>query len=456
MGTAALSSSLVDIYSSWLKKSKNKHPTSNGRVSTPIQAVSKKEKRTAKKAHKTKSPKINKKDAKWSESVKKEKQQNVAPAAAAAAAESDSDSSLDVEKWQKLLFQMTDVNVMKMDTINALEFSSSSAKCVKKSVRKPQAKPKASTPLKQSAKKRGTSGKETKSSSSKKKTLEKAKPETPSATLNGTPPPAQGLSSFLDQQTMKRDNRRKKRESSQGEKQENGIETGSWENKVLGQPVQDATNGAKLNSEPQEEPPMEEVKRKKKGKKTEKKVTKSLIKDQKGEKKGKRGSHHLNISDNAVKPPKKKKKSDVNEKIFERLAEEVQKIQMSLDPVEDDQQPSTRRNPDSIDDDGHQMSTADVSEKKAKKKMRKSLPGVEAPPQVVERVKKRKAHPEEVKKKKRKGDSAVKDENTNIYIDDKANPNTDKKKKKKLGSTNALPLFSLETPSPSPQKRKSK
>ncbi|XP_077588868.1 uncharacterized protein LOC144207332 isoform X2 [Stigmatopora nigra] len=475
MGTEALSSSLVDIYSSWLKQSKNKHPTSNGRVSTPVQAASKEEKITAKKAQKPKSPKINKKDAKWSTSVKKEKQQNVA-AAAATTTESDSDSSLDLEKWKEMRSQMTDVNVMKIDNIDALEFSSSSGKCVKKRVRKPPAKPETSTPLKQSAKERGGSGKETKSSSSKKNTPEKAKPET---TLNCPPPTTQGSSSFREQQTMKGDKKRGKKETSRDKKPDDGIESGSWENKVLGQPAaqDNTTNGSKLNSQPKEEPwpivkatdNVEEVKGKKKGKKTEKKATESPLKDQKGEKRGKRVSRDPDISDIAVKPKmKQKEKSHVNQNIFEPLVEEkeVQKIQTPLDPVQDDLQASTGGKPHSVDDGHHhhQTRTADISEKKAKAERRKSFPDEGAPPQGLEKAKKRKAHPEEVvvaaamAAKKRKKDNLVKNENSSICLKEGANPNADgkRKKKKKLASTNTPPLFPPETPSPSPQKRKKK
>ncbi|XP_032411483.1 protein PXR1-like [Xiphophorus hellerii] len=52
--------------------------------------------------------------------------------------ESDSDSSLDIEKWKKLLNQLTEVDVAKMETINAL---ASESQPKKKRGRKPQAKP---------------------------------------------------------------------------------------------------------------------------------------------------------------------------------------------------------------------------------------------------------------------------------------------------------------------------
>ncbi|XP_068180998.1 uncharacterized protein DDB_G0286299-like [Antennarius striatus] len=71
--------------------------------------------------------------------IKKSKTQTKADVVTAGGEDSDSDSSLDVEKWKKLLRQMTDADVAKMDTVNALDCSASPPKA--KRVRKPRTKP---------------------------------------------------------------------------------------------------------------------------------------------------------------------------------------------------------------------------------------------------------------------------------------------------------------------------
>ncbi|XP_056900110.1 muscle M-line assembly protein unc-89-like isoform X1 [Takifugu flavidus] len=58
---------------------------------------------------------------------------------------SDSDSSLDVEKWKKLLLNMTETDVAKMDAINALDSSTPQPK--KKRENKPRTKPSAKTEI---------------------------------------------------------------------------------------------------------------------------------------------------------------------------------------------------------------------------------------------------------------------------------------------------------------------
>ncbi|XP_057705298.1 nucleolar protein dao-5 [Corythoichthys intestinalis] len=516
LGTTELSSSLGDIYSSWLKKSKSKHSTSNGGVSTQIQAASKKEKKTVKKAQKQKSPsKKDDKDRKLSETVKRKKlkkQENVVAPAADGGVESDSDSSLDVEKWKKMLFEMTDVNAMTMriDTINALD--SSSAKPVKKRVRKPQAKPKSGTPLKQPGKKESDSEKavkekKTKSSSAKRTILETAEPENKLPTLNGTLPlilSEEGATSSCEDKQKKKSKKRKQMEGSESEIPEIRIENGSKESKVVGQPVEDLINCSNLNSEPQDEHVMvctigndEAVKRKKKEKKKGKEATDGenlsefLIKDKNDMKTDKEAQNNQNVSqipikgqkddkNNATDSPnisdtlikhkkkKKKKKRDDLEELAEPLAEET-KTQTTLVSEEIDEQPSTQENPGLTDDDKKDwLNTVDASdavrEKKAKEKKRKSHPEEGTTQRVVEKEKKRKSCPEEgtpqQEKKKRKKDKAnlVEDESVSVNIEEIVSPNAEvkKKKKKKLGLTDTVLLFSPETPSPSSQKRKRK
>ncbi|KAE8285993.1 hypothetical protein D5F01_LYC15673 [Larimichthys crocea] len=90
------------------------------------------------------------KESEGKSAVKVKKTPTKAKVAAAGGDDSDSDSSLDVEKWKKLVLQMTDSDVAKMDTINALD--SSTPPPLKKRVRKPRAKPpaKTDTPAQQS------------------------------------------------------------------------------------------------------------------------------------------------------------------------------------------------------------------------------------------------------------------------------------------------------------------
>ncbi|XP_061901945.1 hepatoma-derived growth factor-related protein 2 [Entelurus aequoreus] len=150
-GDSTSSASLQEIYSSWLKHSKNRHSRSNGGASTPVSAkvASKKENKSAKKLQKQKSvaPKRSKKDEKVSESaIPAKKQQTVV---AACQDDSGSDSSLDVEKWKKMLLQMTEVDAAKIDIINSLDSSAP-----KKRVRKSRAKPKTDMPVKEPAKKK--------------------------------------------------------------------------------------------------------------------------------------------------------------------------------------------------------------------------------------------------------------------------------------------------------------
>uniref|UniRef100_A0A3Q2DKL7 Uncharacterized protein n=1 Tax=Cyprinodon variegatus TaxID=28743 RepID=A0A3Q2DKL7_CYPVA len=80
---------------------------------------------------------------------------NASEKAAAEGNGSDSDSSLDVEKWKKLLDQLTEVDIAKMETINALASPKPQPK--KARVRKPRAKPvpKAEPPVQQTGETKG-------------------------------------------------------------------------------------------------------------------------------------------------------------------------------------------------------------------------------------------------------------------------------------------------------------
>ncbi|XP_037117103.1 DNA ligase 1 [Syngnathus acus] len=151
VGPASISSSLGEIYDFWLKHSKNKYSNSKKGGSTQIKAAPKKD-IPAKKVLKRKLaiPKKEEKDVKSSETVTPakmlKKDQN---AVASGAGDSDSDSSLDVDKWKNMLLQMTELDVAKMNTLNALD--STTPKPVKRAARQTRAKPKTDLLLKQTA-----------------------------------------------------------------------------------------------------------------------------------------------------------------------------------------------------------------------------------------------------------------------------------------------------------------
>ncbi|PWA23531.1 hypothetical protein CCH79_00006070, partial [Gambusia affinis] len=93
---------------------------------------------------------------------------------------SDSDSSLDIEKWKKLLDRLTEADVAKMETIDAL---ASESQPKKKRGRKPQAKPlsKADAPVQQNGETIGQNeqGKEKVGTPAKKNAAKRSKKENP-------------------------------------------------------------------------------------------------------------------------------------------------------------------------------------------------------------------------------------------------------------------------------------
>ncbi|XP_051936782.1 claspin [Hippocampus zosterae] len=467
VGVTGISSSLVEIYSSWLKQSKNKCSRSNGGGSIQIKAASKKDKS----AKKTQTQKLlitkeEKNDGNLSQTItpaKLKKQQN---AVAAGESDSDSDSSLDVDKWKKMLVQMTEVDVAKMDSIDALD--SATPKPVKKNPRKSQAKPKADVPFKKpTAKKSGilakaVAKKQAKSSTPKKTTRRTGSaPETALATLNGT----QHLTSTDEERTsasketkkkekkkvrtpivekakaLKLQHKKKKKDSSESEvgetTRENASEAEDMKPECMGKPEEDIANCSSQSQDERIAPvnttgSAEEVKRKeKKAKKREKGAA--------------------DISETHGKD-KKSKKRDRNK---ERISEIV-------DSVKGDKHVSQQGNPDQMEEARENAETAlctdtpiaDVKEKKAKEKKRESL-HVEGTPQLVNPGTKR----------KRKKDNAnpddqqiVEDENTSVDVEEITEPNTEvkKNKKRKLCSIEPVTLFALGTPSPPSQTKKKK
>lgn len=101
---------LLDIYNSWLKSSKR-----TSKRSTPD-----KKKTTHKKAKQKKTTKQRTPNKKTTPAKRKKSGKATENAVPNGGDDSESDSSLDIEKWKKLVQQMTDIDVAKMDIINAL------------------------------------------------------------------------------------------------------------------------------------------------------------------------------------------------------------------------------------------------------------------------------------------------------------------------------------------------
>ncbi|KAK5897120.1 hypothetical protein CesoFtcFv8_010211 [Champsocephalus esox] len=143
--------SLWDIYRSWLsneqqesaklsKEERNKAATKKKKDKLAIKEETEKKK--------TVPAKRKRNESKSGENViKAKKSKTQTKSQAVAGDDSDSDDSLDVDKWKKLLQQMTDSDIAKMDTINALD--SAALPPVQKKVRKSRVKPPAKTPNEQ-------------------------------------------------------------------------------------------------------------------------------------------------------------------------------------------------------------------------------------------------------------------------------------------------------------------
>ncbi|XP_077435104.1 uncharacterized protein LOC144059707 [Vanacampus margaritifer] len=463
VGATGIAASLVEIYSFWLKHSENKYSSFNAKGSTPIKAASKH--KPAKKPQKQKSviPKEEKKDETTKSVTPAKTLKKQGNAVTAGDGDSDSDSSLDIDKWMKMVVQMSEVDVAKMDTINALD--SSPAKPVKKRVRKSRAKPKNDTPVKESAQKCDVSEKAVTEEQAKSGPAEKSTP----ATLNGTQhlTSDEGTTTSSSQEAKKKEKKKaqtpvkknaeapvvqqkkkKKKDSSESEMGESTKENSTKE------PVGNITN---CSTESQNERlavntsvTAEEVKRKeKKARKKEKapdsQISETLTKDKKS---------------------KKKKRDADQERISEPVADEKEaRKQRTVDSAQVGEEASQQESPGQVDDKEeprrdveteHCMVTpnADVREKKAKTKKRESHPAEGTPQRVNDET-----------KRKRKKDQAnpgeehiVEDKNTSVNVDEIAEPNTDVKKKgkRKLGLIATVPLFTLETPSPPSQKKKKK
>ncbi|XP_033830485.1 nucleolar and coiled-body phosphoprotein 1-like [Periophthalmus magnuspinnatus] len=150
---APTSTTLLDIYSSWLRSSKRKTKPATSKRSAPAktQTTPKKasphKKKTDKATKQPRSPnkkaptKQKKSDGKAAEKNVKSSKSKSQKKKADGGEDSDSDSSLDVEKWKRLIEQMTDADLAKVEALDALV-----APVPKKTrVRTPRAKPKPKT-----------------------------------------------------------------------------------------------------------------------------------------------------------------------------------------------------------------------------------------------------------------------------------------------------------------------
>lgn len=127
--------------------------------------------------------------------AKKSKIQMKDVVAAGGGNDSDSDSSLDVEKWKKLVLDMTDADVVKMDVINALDSSAPQPK--RRRVRKPAASKETKPPGEENetVEKKSTTNTPAKNSLPKKSRTTTPAPVTPPA----DPTPEQSINSEKDQ-----------------------------------------------------------------------------------------------------------------------------------------------------------------------------------------------------------------------------------------------------------------
>ncbi|KAL3044896.1 hypothetical protein OYC64_013215 [Pagothenia borchgrevinki] len=146
-GETEVTESLLDIYRLWLSDKQPDSAKLSKRERNKAATKKKKDKLAIKEEteeKKTVPAKRKKSESKSGEKViKTKKSKTQTKAQAVTGDDSDSDDSLDVDKWKKLLQQMTDSDMAKMDTINALDSAASPP--VKKRVRKPRAKPPAKT-----------------------------------------------------------------------------------------------------------------------------------------------------------------------------------------------------------------------------------------------------------------------------------------------------------------------
>lgn len=144
---ASTSATLMDIYTAWLKSSKRRkkpatprNPTPNRKQSTPNKGAEKK--KTNKTNKQSGSPNKKATPAKRKKDGGKNTDKVVKPSKSdslnkEAAGGEDSDSSLDEEKWKKLVREMTDADLVKVEAFNALV----APETKKQRVRKPRAKP---------------------------------------------------------------------------------------------------------------------------------------------------------------------------------------------------------------------------------------------------------------------------------------------------------------------------
>ncbi|XP_055015075.1 LOW QUALITY PROTEIN: nucleolar and coiled-body phosphoprotein 1-like [Boleophthalmus pectinirostris] len=142
---APTSTTLQDVYSSWLKSSKRKTKSATSKRSAPDKKqttpnkANPQKKKTGKTTKQAGSPNKKQKngDGNAAEKLVKSSTSKGPKKEDEGREDSDSDSSLDVEKWKRLVEQMTDADLAKVEALNALV----DPEPKKPRVRKPRAKP---------------------------------------------------------------------------------------------------------------------------------------------------------------------------------------------------------------------------------------------------------------------------------------------------------------------------
>ncbi|XP_040028836.2 uncharacterized protein tcof1 [Gasterosteus aculeatus] len=504
------SASLLDIYNSWLTGSKKKkkmpnsykHSGFEAQERTLTKAKTKKKDKSAEKPKKSVPAKMKKSDGMSAENVpkaKKPKTQSKNKVVAAGGDNSDSDSSLDLDKWKKLISQMTESDLAKMETINALESSAPPPR--KKRVRTPRAKPpaKRDAPVQQN---NGGSGKDGQveekamaESSTKNITAKRSRPEKTALGTSCAPPIAVGdrlatpvpspskrtpekverkdvtPSKDKTDETMPESQKKKKKKRRRVEMTEGNVEETTHETGGDGKDIdskEETQETDEMTSEPQ--------KKKKKKKMTGGNVEETTH-ETAGDGKDKDSIEETQETDETTSEPQKKKKKKKKKKMTGGNVEETT-YETGGDGKDKDSKEETQETDEM---------TSEPQKKKKKKKMtggnvektthetggdgkdKESIeekqaedPEQEIRDQLVEEKKMKKkdiaVHLEEVLEGRAEGDAKT----TVIYSEENPPQNTEMKRKKKKNAllknnyTELLAPPNTETSSPSAEKKKKK
>ncbi|XP_026186978.1 nucleolar and coiled-body phosphoprotein 1-like isoform X2 [Mastacembelus armatus] len=415
--------------------------------------------------------------------------------------DSDSDSSLDVEKWKKLVLHMTEADIAKMDTINALVSTPLQPK--KKRVRKPRANPPAliGNP---GQKKSGTVGKNEKAvekgvtesptkNSEPKKSRQK---KTATVTSSAIPRQEEHLNTVEDRPTAatlspsKQTPVKKAREPETPREEKN--------DDTMSEPKKKKKKKKKESSEDKVEEKENETSEggKEKDSKEEKSKKKEVTEQESGdrpveEKKKTKGSKvnskKTDTEDEMMERSKNGIGNDILQTIVEKKKAKKKKRKTDRDENSEQTAKEDKENSELVDEEAKQNSEQIVAEKKAKKKKtadsQERLEENESPEQIVKekkakKKKKEKQSPseenseqttEEKKTKNKKKADPCDEVFEQIAADREEMPNqiTEVKKKKKKDSLKnntadpealmePLPPPNSETPSTEKKKKKHK